>query len=39
VVKGGAGTGKCDCSTNLMISSFSDAGFLIRRLPIREHAF
>ena len=47
-VEGGAGmpsfssvhrAGKCDCSTILMISSFSDAGYLIRRRPIRDHAF
>ena len=25
--------GRCDCSTILMISSFSDAGYLIRRRP------
>ena len=48
-VEGGAGrpvcssvlrAGRCDCSTILMISSFSDAGYLMRlRLPIRDHAF
>ena len=32
-------TGRWDCSTNLMISSFSEAGYLIRRLPIRDRAF
>src|SRR6056297_2749580 len=32
-------TGKWDCSTRRMISSFSVAGYLICRLPIPEHAF
>src|SRR6476661_6367956 len=32
-------TGKWQCSTSWMISSFSQAGYLIRRRPIRDHAF
>lgn len=31
--------GSCDPSTRRMISSFSDAGYLIRHPPIRDHAF
>src|SRR3954467_15567409 len=32
-------TGRWDCSTSWMISSFSAAGYLIRRPPIPRHAF
>ena len=32
-------TGKCDCSTRRMISTPSDEGYLIRGLPIPNHAF
>src|SRR3954467_1873783 len=32
-------TGRWDCSTSWMISSFSAAGYLIRRPPIPPHAF
>ena len=32
-------TGKEDCSTSRMISSFSEAGYLCDVLPIRRHAF
>ena len=31
--------GRCDCSTILMISSFSDAGYLIRRRPHPQSCF
>ena len=31
--------GRCDCSTIRMISSFSDAGYLIRRLPHPRSCF
>src|SRR6185503_11474815 len=31
--------GRCDCSTRRMISSFSEPGSLMPRLPIRDHAF
>jgi hypothetical protein len=31
--------GRCDCSTSRMISSFSEAGYLIRRRPHPDHAF
>jgi hypothetical protein len=32
-------TGMGDCSTSRMISAFSDAGYLMPRPPIRDHAF
>src|SRR6185436_5331042 len=32
-------TGKCDCSTSRMISSFSQAGYLMRRLPHPRSCF
>src|SRR3954470_6546560 len=32
-------TGRCDCSTSLMTSSFSDEGYLIRRLPHPRSCF
>src|SRR3546814_2398865 len=31
--------GRCDCSTIRMISSFSDAGYLIRRRPHPQSCF
>ena len=31
--------GRCDCSTVLMISSFSDAGYLIRHRPHPRECF
>ena len=32
-------TGSEDCSTNRMIASFSEAGYLMRRSPSPDHAF
>src|SRR6516225_450538 len=32
-------TGRCDCSTSRMISSFSQAGYLMRRLPHPRSCF
>ena len=33
------GTGRCDCSTRRMISSFSEAGYLMPRLPHPRSCF